>query len=62
MENSSRAEYFRKRRKDNPQFMVSVDRERMDRFKLALKKRGIKRADWLREQMDLEIERTLGEK
>lgn len=55
----SRAEYFRRRREAYRQFVVMVERERLDAFDTRLKARGITRAQWLREKIDVELEGEL---
>lgn len=55
MADKSRAEYYRKRRETRKQFMVLMDKEKLDRFDQKLKEMGKTRADWLRERVDEEL-------
>lgn len=58
MADKSRAEYYRKRRETRKQFMVLLDKVKLDRFDQKLKSMGKTRAEWLRETIDA----ILGEK
>lgn len=55
MADKSRAEYYRKRRETRKQFMVLMDKEKLDRFDQKLKEMGKTRAEWLREKVDEEL-------
>ena len=51
----SRAEYYRKRRETRKQFMVLMDKEKLEHFDQKLKDMGKSRADWLRVKVDEEL-------
>ena len=55
MADKSRAEYFRKRRETRKQFMVLMDKEKLERFHQNHKPMGKSRAEWLREKVDEEL-------
>ncbi len=55
LENKSRADYFKERRKKIGQFSVSVSREKLDALDDKLKKKGQTKTAWLNEKIDEEI-------
>lgn len=55
MADKSRAEYYRKRRETRKQFMVLMEKEKLERFDQKLKTLGKSRAEWLREKVDEEL-------
>lgn len=55
MADKSRAEYYRKRRETRKQFMVLMEKEKLERFDQKLKSMGKSRAQWLREKVDEEL-------
>ena len=55
MADKSRAEYYRKRRETRKQFMVLMDKEKLEHFDQTLKDMGKSRAEWLREKVDEEL-------
>lgn len=52
MAEKSRAEYYRKRRETRRQFMVLLDKDKLERFDAKVKSMGMSRAEWLRQQID----------
>lgn len=52
MADKSRAEYYRKRRETRKQFMVLMDKDKLEQFDKKLKEMGKNRAEWLRETVD----------
>lgn len=55
MADKSRAEYYRKRRETRKQFMVLMDKEKLEAFDQKLKSIGKSRAEWLREKVEEEL-------
>lgn len=52
---SSRADYFKERRKKFKSFTVEVERETMERLEAHLKAQGVSKADWLNRKIHEEI-------
>lgn len=55
LQDKSRADYFKERRKTIGQFSVSVKREKLDAIDKKLKKKGQTKTEWLNEKIDEEI-------
>lgn len=55
MQDKSRANYFKERRKSIGQFNVSIDREKLNIFNEKLKKKGETKTEWLNKKIDEEI-------
>lgn len=55
MADKSRAEYYRKRRETRKQFMVLMEKDKLEEFDQKLKAMGKSRAEWLREKVDEEL-------
>lgn len=55
MEQKSRAEYFRDRRKKLKQLVFMVDKEKAEKLDEVLKGRNESRIDWFRRKLDEEI-------
>lgn len=55
MAESSRAEYFRERRKMFKQFVVMVDKEKVEKLDQKLKAQNENRTAWLRRKIDEEL-------
>ena len=53
--NTSRADYFRERRKKFKQFTVSIPKEKMEKFEKLLKEMGLTRVAWINEKIDDEL-------
>lgn len=53
--NTSRADYFRERRKTIGQFNVNVSKERLHKLDEVLKKKDQTRTEWLNKKIDEEI-------
>lgn len=56
MEQRSRAEYYRERRKRLKQLVFMVDKEKAETLDKILSDRGENRIDWFRRKLDEEIE------
>ncbi len=54
IENKSRAEYFRKRRKELGSFSVLIDKGRLDKIENILKERKKSKTQWLKDKIDEE--------
>ena len=52
IENKSRAEYFRKRRKELGSFSVLIDKGRLDKIENILKERKKSKTQWLKDKID----------
>ena len=57
IDNKSRAEYFRERRKQMRQLVFMVDRDKADALDEKLKKQGMQRIDWFRKILDEELKK-----
>lgn len=55
MDQKSRAEYFRDRRKKLKQLVFMVDKEKAEKLDEVLKSRNESRIDWFRRKLDEEI-------
>lgn len=55
MESKSRAEYYRKRRKDRKQFAVLLDRKKVEALENKLQQENKTKAAWLNEKIDEEL-------
>ena len=55
MEQKSRAEYFRERRKTMKQLVFMVDREKAEALDQRLAEKGEGRTEWLRKKIDEEL-------
>lgn len=57
IENKSRAEYFKERRKTRKAFNVLLPKEKYDAIDNALKKQQKTKVEWLTEKIDEEIKK-----
>ena len=57
IENKSRAEYFRERRKTRKAFNVLLPKEKYENIDKALKKKNKTKTEWLIEKIDEEIKK-----
>lgn len=55
--NTSRADYFRERRKKFKQFTVSIPKEKMEKFEKMLKEMGLTRVAWINKKIDDELKK-----
>lgn len=55
LQDKSRADYFKERRKTIGQFSVSVKREKLNALDKKLKEKGQTKTEWLNEKIDEEI-------
>ena len=55
--NTSRADYFRERRKKFKQFTVSIPQDKLEKFDERLRKIGITRVAWINEKIDDELKK-----
>ena len=55
LQDKSRADYFKERRKTIGQFSVSVKREKLVALDVRLKEKGQTKTQWLNEKIDEEI-------
>ncbi len=55
LQDQSRADYFKERRKTIGQFSVSVKREKLKALDERLKEKGQTKTEWLNEKIDEEI-------
>lgn len=55
MQDKSRADYFKERRKTIGQFSVSISREKLNVLDEKLKEKGQTKTEWLNEKIDEEI-------
>lgn len=55
LQDKSRADYFKERRKTIGQFSVSVKREKLNSLDEKLKAKGQTKTEWLNEKIDEEI-------
>lgn len=55
MSDTSRAEYFRERRKLMKQFCVNLDRPLIEKLEKHLEEKGITRTDWLKQKISEEL-------
>lgn len=55
MENKSRAEYFRERRKNKKSFGALIDKDKAEKFEKILDIRKQSKKDWLEAKIDEEI-------
>lgn len=58
MANKSRAEYFRKRRKNKKTFGALIDKDKAEKFEKILMRRNQSKKDWLESKIDEEISRV----
>lgn len=54
---SSRAEYFRERRKIMKQFNVMLDRDKVEKFEKILNEQNKTKVKWMNEKIDEELKR-----
>lgn len=57
MQDKSRADYFKERRKTIGQFSVSVARNKLNALDKKLKQKGQTKTEWLNKKIDEEISR-----
>lgn len=53
---NSRAEYFRDRRKQRKQFIVMIEREKIEAVDEKIKEKGLTRVDWFRQIIEKEFD------
>ena len=59
MDQKSRAEYFRDRRKKLKQLVFMVDKEKAEKLDEVLRSRNESRIDWFRRKLDEEIQKII---
>lgn len=55
--NTSRADYFKERRKTRKDFGVLIDREKLEKFEDKLKNQNVTKTAWLNEKIDEELKK-----
>ena len=55
IENKSRAEYFRERRKTMKQFNVMLKKEKIEALEAEIKNQGKTKTEWFEQQVDEEL-------
>lgn len=55
MAEKSRADYFRKRRKNTKSFYVEIEKDKMDKLEIKLSNKNQTKKEWLNEKIDEEL-------